>query len=505
MKTDNQNKHTKGIFEYEYNHYMNVQQYYKDKTISAAWEKCGELYDCNEKMGKNDKYKIFSMPISYKYECPKQNGETKEDFCLKCEHLQDIEKNGKKIKEIHKYEEKKTVFLIDEDEDKEKYNFIITIEKSDGRKYCKKLIRNTSNPAISPAFIEIEITDDTSSGTEIDIFFQEGAAVYGGKSKSKQQITVDYELSDRNKNLLAVTNLPADGTITAQYNTYTINNYINFINDFHNKDEKPNTLYNIAKLIKKKAKYYDKETEEDEIKVDKWEILTDESRKGCDEQRKFVSKALNTPDFCILEGPPGSGKTTSISELILQILKRKPYAKILLTASTHVAVDNVLERLKERNFPAVRLGMTDKIADNTKDYQYPQILDTEYEKFIEAHEKDAADPASKELLQYFKTEDGKKEFKELIRKTTNIVCCTTNGIHKYIRDKDPRDEDPIVKGGFDYMILDEASKTTVIEFFAIARYAKKYIISGDKYQLSPYTDDKELAATIKKDLLFNIQ
>lgn len=499
MKTDNQNKHIKGIFEDEYNHYMNVKQYYKDKTISAAWEKCGELYDCNEKIEKNDKYEIFSMPISYKYECPKQNGETKEDCCSKCEHLQHIKKTGQKIKVIHKYkyEKQKTVFLIEESQ--EKYKFIIKIEKSDGRKYCQKLIRNISNPAISPAFIRIEITDDTSSGAEIDTFFQEGAAVYDGKPKLEQQIKVDYELSDQNKNLLAVTNLPDDTIITAKYNTYNIENYINFINDFH-KDEKTDTLYNIAELIKNFGYNNKERRKEDEIKVDKWEILTDESRKGCDEQRKFVQKALNTPDFCILEGPPGSGKTTSISELILQILKIKPYAKILLTASTHVAVDNVLERLKERNFPSVRLGMPGKIAGNTQDYQYPQLLDTEYKKFIEAHEKDAAGSASKELLQYFKTEHGKEEFYKLIIKTTNIVCCTTNGIHKYIRDNDP-----IVKGGFDYMILDEASKTTVIEFFAVARYAKKYIISGDKYQLSPYTDDKELAATIKKDLLFNIQ
>jgi len=53
-----------------------------------------------------------------------------------------------------------------------------------------------------------------------------------------------------------------------------------------------------------------------------WEVIKeDEKRDGYAEQREFVEKALNTPDFAILEGPPGSGKTTVILELICQIIK----------------------------------------------------------------------------------------------------------------------------------------------------------------------------------------
>ena len=48
-----------------------------------------------------------------------------------------------------------------------------------------------------------------------------------------------------------------------------------------------------------------------------WMVLTDQSRDGTDEQRRFVEQALGTPDFAFLEGPPGSGKTTAICELVL--------------------------------------------------------------------------------------------------------------------------------------------------------------------------------------------
>lgn len=71
-------------------------------------------------------------------------------------------------------------------------------------------------------------------------------------------------------------------------------------------------------------------------------MLTDLDRGGTVEQRRFVEKALNTPNFMLLEGPPGSGKTTAICELILQMAEQGK--RVLLCALTHMAVYNVLEK-----------------------------------------------------------------------------------------------------------------------------------------------------------------
>lgn len=67
-----------------------------------------------------------------------------------------------------------------------------------------------------------------------------------------------------------------------------------------------------------------------------------------------VIAALNAEDFLVVEGPPGTGKTTFITELILQELKLNPKSRILLTSQTHVALDNVVERLAERA-PTLRM------------------------------------------------------------------------------------------------------------------------------------------------------
>ncbi|AFZ60952.1 protein kinase [Anabaena cylindrica FACHB-243] len=86
-------------------------------------------------------------------------------------------------------------------------------------------------------------------------------------------------------------------------------------------------------------------------------------------QKETVEAALGTQDFLVVEGPPGTGKTTFITEVILQTIRANPQARILLTSQTHVALDNALERIKKQN-PAlkmVRIGNHEKVADNIHD------------------------------------------------------------------------------------------------------------------------------------------
>ncbi|KAH9941433.1 RNA dependent RNA polymerase-domain-containing protein [Amylocystis lapponica] len=56
------------------------------------------------------------------------------------------------------------------------------------------------------------------------------------------------------------------------------------------------------------------------------------------------------PDIlALIWGPPGTGKTTVVVQILLRFLRENPESKILMTASTHNAVDNVLERFLTEN------------------------------------------------------------------------------------------------------------------------------------------------------------
>ena len=59
----------------------------------------------------------------------------------------------------------------------------------------------------------------------------------------------------------------------------------------------------------------------------------------------------------MIHGPPGTGKTTTVVEFILQA-SRLQKAKIMACAPSNIAVDNIIERLHAQNpkLKIVRIG-----------------------------------------------------------------------------------------------------------------------------------------------------
>ena len=68
-----------------------------------------------------------------------------------------------------------------------------------------------------------------------------------------------------------------------------------------------------------------------------------------DAKKEAVALALGSEDILIVRGPPGTGKTTFITELVIQELRRNPAARILLASQSHAAVDHALARIRKQN------------------------------------------------------------------------------------------------------------------------------------------------------------
>lgn len=97
-------------------------------------------------------------------------------------------------------------------------------------------------------------------------------------------------------------------------------------------------------------------------------------------QRKAAEDALACRDFHLIQGPPGTGKTMTAIEIIQQAASRD--MKILATADSNVAVDNLVERLADSSTEAIRVGHPARVSpllrEHTLDYR---VLDHEdYEK-----------------------------------------------------------------------------------------------------------------------------
>jgi len=333
---------------------------------------------------------------------------------------------------------------------------------------------------------ELEETDDDIPGfSPLKYFFDDDISIKdnaGNEYYTVQGNESEYKLILHEKGNRFRFCFPIGKELQVRVNTYQLRKQLEAVNTLQAMPV--NEHANLIKLFEKREKV--NWNQPDDTNTLEWIVLTDNQRSGSTEQRNFVKKALSTKDFAILEGPPGSGKTTVILELICQFVKQGK--RIMLCGSTHVAIDNVLERLLEKrendqtliqhfNILPVRIGDENRINDDVKEFQIDNLLQTH------------------QISQ------------DLLLDASNLVCGTTIGILQhphfkerklYYRKKESKykSKAPVVPV-FDCLIIDESSKTTFQEFLIPALYAKKWILAGDTMQLSPFTDRDQIISNLE--------
>ncbi len=91
------------------------------------------------------------------------------------------------------------------------------------------------------------------------------------------------------------------------------------------------------------------------------------SKKLNESQKDGVINSIKAEDFHLIIGPPGTGKTYVIEELIKQFIKINQ--KLLVTAWTNLAVDNIITRLSMKETKnIVRIGPINEIDSEVKKF-----------------------------------------------------------------------------------------------------------------------------------------
>lgn len=100
-------------------------------------------------------------------------------------------------------------------------------------------------------------------------------------------------------------------------------------------------------------------------------------------QRKAIAKGLGSEDFFLIHGPFGTGKTRTLVELIRQEVKRGN--KVLATAESNVAVDNLVERLAKDGVKIVRVGHPSRVSRHLHETTLAYLI-TQHELYGELRE-----------------------------------------------------------------------------------------------------------------------
>ncbi|MEO8973912.1 MAG: AAA domain-containing protein [Ktedonobacteraceae bacterium] len=198
-----------------------------------------------------------------------------------------------------------------------------------------------------------------------------------------------------------------------------------------------------------------------------------------DEQNLAVERAGQMRDYLLVHGPPGTGKTSVIAEIVKQLTAQGQ--QVLLAAFTNQAVDNMLLRLDREGFHSyVRLGHDRSVHTNVQPHLLKQLM-------------------AEQLLD----ESQHQHIRELLR-TIPVVASTTAtwSSEKYAPSvRDSHTEEALFQ--FDVAIIDEASQLTIPSILGALRFARRFILVGDEKQLPPLVLSKEAAAQGLSDSLFS--
>lgn len=211
-------------------------------------------------------------------------------------------------------------------------------------------------------------------------------------------------------------------------------------------------------------------------------------------QSVAVSHALSAEHVAIIHGPPGTGKTTTVVELIRQAVRRGE--RVLACAASNLAVDNLFERLLMSGERVIRIGHPARVLPQLREHtldllveSHPDlnlarewtkqawILRRQAGKFTRSApepgaRRDARDEARRLLQDARQLETRLVEY---LLDSAHIVCGTLTGLN----------DDLLGDRQFDLAVIDEAAQATEPPCWLPLLRSKRLVLAGDHCQLPP--------------------
>lgn len=230
-------------------------------------------------------------------------------------------------------------------------------------------------------------------------------------------------------------------------------------------------------------------------------------------QQEAVGAILSSDSTTVIQGPPGTGKTHTLSIAIEELVRRGK--KVLITAPSNTAVDNLCKKIVASKISLLRVGNEEKVAaeimpytidaylDSGKAAQYGQSLKKQIQKaeqianrHIRNYTKEAADErrtARKELRELQKElRKLAHDSEEQLIESSSVIAGTPVGLFNALSKNH----------SFDVVIMDEAGQALAPLTWLVASFGKKLVLCGDPQQLPPVVlSTKAVQLGLNKSLL----
>ena len=222
-----------------------------------------------------------------------------------------------------------------------------------------------------------------------------------------------------------------------------------------------------------------------------------------DSQQAAVRFALAARHLAVIHGPPGTGKTTTVVELIRQAVRRGD--RVLACAPSNLAVDNLLERLVAAGESVVRLGHPARVLPELRRHTLDLLVEDHadvrlarkfakeaFALFRKAGKYTRAKPepgARRDMRQEARNllADARKLEAQAVERVldgASILCSTTTGL----------DSELVGQRMYDLVVIDEACQSTEPGCWLPLLWGQRVVLAGDHCQLPPTVLSAEAVA-----------
>lgn len=219
-------------------------------------------------------------------------------------------------------------------------------------------------------------------------------------------------------------------------------------------------------------------------------------------QQEAIVFALSAADVAVIHGPPGTGKTTTVVQLIRHAIQNGD--RVLACAPSNLAVDNMFERLLAAGEKAIRLGHPARVQPGLREHTLDLMVDAHRDirlarKLVREAEAlrdkagrftraKPAPGARREMRDEAKrlVEDARRLEMQVVQQildSATVLCSTTTGL----------DSEILGQRRFDLAVIDEACQSTEPGCWIPLLRSDRLVMAGDHCQLPPTVVSQQAA------------